>query len=53
MPGLAEERSKYIKLLKDTEGLTPEQRSLAAESFTEGWVQCELYLKRNPDAKLS
>lgn len=38
---LTQERSKYIKLLKDTEDLSQEMRALAAESFTEGWIQCE------------
>jgi hypothetical protein len=32
----------YMKLLKDTEDLAPEQRHLARESFNEGWLQCEL-----------
>jgi hypothetical protein len=32
----------YMKLLKNTEELTPEQRHLARESFNEGWLQCEL-----------
>jgi hypothetical protein len=32
----------YMKLLKDTEELSPEQRHLARESFNEGWLQCEL-----------
>ena len=31
----------YMKLLKDTEELTQEQRHLARESFNEGWLQCE------------
>lgn len=35
----------YIKLLRDTEELTVEQRYLARESFNEGWLQCELALK--------
>lgn len=40
---LDEARSAYIKLLKDTEELTPELLAMAKESFTEGWVQCERY----------
>jgi hypothetical protein len=42
---LAQERSKYIKLLKDTEDLSQEMRALAGESFTEGWIQCERAMK--------
>ena len=42
---IQEECSKYIKLLKDTEELNQEMRYLAAESFKEGWLQCELELK--------
>lgn len=34
--------SAYIKLLKQNEDLTPEQVSLARESFNEGWLQREL-----------
>ena len=45
-----EEASKYIKLLKSTEELNGEQLALARESFVEGWIQCELEMKRNSDA---
>ena len=38
---LDEARSEYVKLLRDTEELTPELLAMAKESFTEGWVQCE------------
>lgn len=37
--------SAYIKLLKKHEELTPEELSLARESFNEGWLQRELKLK--------
>lgn len=35
----------YMKLLRDTEELTMEQRHLARESFNEGWLQCELAME--------
>lgn len=38
---LSEECSKYAKLLKDTEELSPEMLAIAKEAFTEGWIQCE------------
>ncbi len=42
-----EEASKYVSLLKkhwpDT---SQEMRHMARESFIEGWIQCELELKR-------
>lgn len=38
--------SAYIKLLKQSEDLTPEQASLARESFNEGWLQRELKLEQ-------
>jgi hypothetical protein len=44
-----EARDAYIKLLKATEELTPEQLYLARESFNEGWLQCELALKAQHD----
>lgn len=37
-----EARDAYMKLLKDTEELPPEELHLARESFNEGWLQCEL-----------
>jgi hypothetical protein len=42
---MLEERSKYLKLLKDTEELSQEMRAMASESFTEGWIQCERHMK--------
>jgi hypothetical protein len=37
---------EYIKLLKRTEDLKPEELSLARESFNEGWLQRELKFER-------
>jgi len=46
-PSLEIARSDYIKLLKQNEQeLTPTELALARESFTEGWIQCELERKR-------
>lgn len=56
-PSLEIARSDYIKLLKQNEQglthvwhtgtqLTPAELALARESFTEGWIQCELERKR-------
>jgi hypothetical protein len=39
----------YMKMLKETDDLTPELRSIARESFNEGWLQCELNHKRIQD----
>ena len=47
---MSEERSKYIKLLKSTEDLSQELRYMASESFTEGWIQCERYMKEQANA---
>lgn len=41
----AEACKAYVKLLKDTEELTPEQIALARESFNEGWHAHELAVK--------
>jgi oligoendopeptidase F len=42
---MIEECNIYIKLLKDTEELSPEMIAMARESFKEGWVQCERRIK--------
>jgi len=43
-----EARDQYMRLLKQTgENLSPEERSLAQESFNEGWLQCELNQHQN------
>lgn len=48
MDRMSDERSKYIRLLKDNEELSQEMLAMARESFTEGWRQCE---RANPKEK--